>query len=370
METSSITSRFRQTVSLPRFLSGFRRGLVRDAPFLLLAVAFVMAAVVSARVLGYPADLDLSVSWSVMATWTGLYAVPAFLALLVHGKVVNGYSIFEASTWRRVGFHFADPGRLLGLVLVVGVLPFFTAAFVAFKGSIPDVSPFVWDVRFMEWDRLVHFGAHPWELLQPVLGYPVVTNAIDFTYYLWFPVVWLTMIWQAWHGDRNSDSRMQYLLTFALSWILLGTVAATWLSSAGPVYFASVTGEPDPFLPLMDYLRAVNGDHKLQAIWAQDILWQSYADPSRPAIEGISAMPSMHVAMGVLMALLGFRIRPWVGWCYTIFAVLILLGSVHLAWHYAIDGYVAAAGTLLIWRACGRFSRWWRTAVCEPGLAN
>jgi hypothetical protein len=197
-----------------------------------------------------------------------------------------------------------------------------------------------------------------------------VTNAIDFTYYLWFPVVWLTIIWQAWHGDRDSDSRMQYLLTFALSWILLGTLAATWLSSAGPVYFASVTSEPDPFLPLMDYLRAVDADHTLQAIWAQDVLWQSYADPSRPAIEGISAMPSMHVSMGVLMALLGFRVRRWVGWAYTIFAVLIMLGSVHLAWHYAIDGYLAAVGTLLLWWMCGRFARWWRAATCSPGATG
>ena len=129
METSSITSRPSTTRVLPRLWLGFRSGLVRDAPFLIVAVVFVMAAMVSTRALGYPADLDLGVSWSVMATWTGLYAVPAFLALLVHGKAVNGYSIFESSTWRRVGFHFADPGRLLGLVLVIGVLPFFTAAF-------------------------------------------------------------------------------------------------------------------------------------------------------------------------------------------------------------------------------------------------
>ncbi len=344
--------------------------MVQDTPFLIVAAAFVAWTIVSARVLGYPAEPVLGESWKVWPIWTGLYAVLAFLILLVHGKAVKGDSIFAASTWCRVGFHFVDPGRLLSLILIVGVLPFLMAAFFAFKGSIPEVSPFAWDIRFMEWDRLVHLGIHPWVALQPLLGYPIVTKAIDMTYYFWFPVVNLTVIWQAWHGDRESDSRSQYLLTFAFCWILLGIVAATLLSSAGPVYFTPVTGAPDPYVPLMDYLRSVDAEYSLRTFWAQDLLWQSYIDPSTPAIEGISAMPSMHISMVVLTALLGFRVRPWVGWAYTGFAVLILLGSVHLAWHYAIDGYVAAIGTLLIWWACGRFVRWWRMTTCRPAAAE
>jgi hypothetical protein len=36
------------------------------------------------------------------------------------------------------------------------------------------------------------------------------------------------------------------------------------------------------------------------------------------------------------------------------FAVVIFLGSVMLGWHYAIDGYVGAAGVAAIWWWCGR----------------
>ncbi len=30
-----------------------------------------------------------------------------------------------------------------------------------------------------------------------------------------------------------------------------------------------------------------------------------------------------------------------------------MVGSVHLGWHYALDGYVGAAGAYAVWRAVG-----------------
>jgi hypothetical protein len=37
---------------------------------------------------------------------------------------------------------------------------------------------------------------------------------------------------------------------------------------------------------------------------------------------------------------------------------VILIATVHLGWHYAIDGYVGILGTLLIWRLTGRLLGW------------
>ena len=37
-----------------------------------------------------------------------------------------------------------------------------------------------------------------------------------------------------------------------------------------------------------------------------------------------------------------------------LYAVAILVGSVHLGWHYAIDGYVAAIMVWVIWMVSGR----------------
>ena len=36
---------------------------------------------------------------------------------------------------------------------------------------------------------------------------------------------------------------------------------------------------------------------------------------------------------------------------------MIFLGSIHLAWHYAVDGIVAIAMALIIWRLAGWLAR-------------
>ena len=69
---------------------------------------------------------------------------------------------------------------------------------------------------------------------------------------------------------------------------------------------------------------------------------------------GISAMPSLHVAMAFLFALLTWRVNRLLGVCFYAFTGLILLGSVHLAWHYAVDGYLALAITWCIWHLVDR----------------
>lgn len=83
----------------------------------------------------------------------------------------------------------------------------------------------------------------------------------------------------------------------------------------------------------------------------QQMLWDGYT--GKIAALGISAMPSMHNASAVLFALAFWPVSRTVGLLFAAYAVVILIGSVHLGWHYAVDGYAAVAITLAAWWIAG-----------------
>ena len=253
---------------------------------------------------------------------------------------------------------FLTAPRLLGFVIAAAPAPLFMSVFGSYKRMIPYVNPYDWDPAFMAWDKALHGGYHPWELLQPLLGTPAVTSGINFFYNVWILVLFFTFIWQAW-SRRDPALRRQFLVSYLLMWVILGTVMATLLASAGPCYYGRVTGLEDPFAPLMAYLYEVRDLHGYQ-VWSlkvQETLWEVYQTGGTNLGAGISAMPSLHVATSVLMALLGWRTHRLMGIAYTVFAAIIMIGSVHLGWHYAIDGYLSIAATIALWWAVGRCLR-------------
>lgn len=69
-------------------------------------------------------------------------------------------------------------------------------------------------------------------------------------------------------------------------------------------------------------------------------------------------MPSMHNASAALFALAFFQVNRKIGWFFTVYAAVILVGSVHLGWHYAIDGYAGIAIAALSWWLAGHLARW------------
>lgn len=252
-----------------------------------------------------------------------------------------------------------DPRASLRFALAIVPLPIFMTAFGSYKRMIPDLNPFAWDATFARWDRALHGGIDPWQLLHPLVGHPAITWLISGCYQLWLFVVLFTLVWQCW-TRRDDVLRMQFLLAFVGSWIVLGTVVATALSAAGPCYFGRLAGSlgaGDPYIGLMDSLREVAAVHRIPALEVQEALWTSHASRSAQLGHGISSMPSMHVASSVRMALLGMRVGRAAGIVYSAFALVILVGSVHLGWHYAVDGYISAVVVLVIWPLCGVVSR-------------
>jgi PAP2 superfamily len=251
---------------------------------------------------------------------------------------------------------FLSARRVFMALPVILLFPFFGSAFAYFRILLPNIQPWHWDLRLAEIDRALHGGMNPWEILHPLLGNPFITAAINGVYHLWFLLMFGTFLWQSGSLTRP-HTRMQFFLTFILIWAILGNFLAILLSSAGPVYYARVTGLASPFEPLMDYLHAADKIVPVMALDVQEQLWSSYVQNGLATLGGITAMPSMHVATSLSFALVGYAHNRKLGHLLLLFTFIVQIGSVHLGWHYAIDGYVAAIGTLLVWWCVGHFLR-------------
>jgi hypothetical protein len=282
---------------------------------------------------------------------TGAAAAIFGVCYAIHLKLVVKPASFVAALQAALG-RFLTLRRLCMVLPVLLILPFFGATFSNLKVLIPAIVPFSWDPTLSEWDRLLHGGYYPWQILQPLLGHPYVTSFINAVYHLWFFLAYGVICWQIASTDRPR-LRMQYLLTFVLIWAVIGNIAAMLLSSAGPVYYGRITGLADPYAPLMTYLQHASTIAPVPALQVQDMLWKLYQSQGLALGGGISAMPSLHVAIAVSFVLLARAIDRRLAIAFAVFATLIFLGSVHLGWHYAIDGYAGIAGAWLIWRAVG-----------------
>lgn len=237
-----------------------------------------------------------------------------------------------------------DAPRLLSGVVAMGALFLFFGGFSFLKDAIPAINPFDWDPYFAQLDRAIH-GGDPGSMLMQVIGTPLVTTAINAAYHFWFFLLYF-FVFVACFTGVNPAARRRFLLAFVFTWSIGGNLLATIFSSGGPVFYGPL-GLGNDFEPLMQTLR---GFHEISPVWAlrvQDLLWESYTVGG--TISGISAMPSMHVASTTLMTLYAFSWNRIAGWAMTAFLTLIMLGSVLLGWHYAIDGYAGAAVAAAAW---------------------
>jgi len=260
------------------------------------------------------------------------------------GPAVSGW----AAGVRRARLEGWFGDRLAGFFLVFLTLPAFFWAFAAWKTRIP---PFTADAAVARVDAILHGGP-------PNRWIPSSPNAIRLMavwYETWYVVLICLVLWQGWCGTRRQRTR--FCCAFVLTWIGLGTLLAHAVPSAGPVFYDRATGDPRPYADLRAALRVAGERYHLSLGAFHDYLWSAVARREVVFGGGVSAFPSLHIAIPALAACAAWRVSPWLSVAFMLYDATLLVCSVGLGWHYAVDGYVAIALVPALWWAAGRLIR-------------
>ncbi len=223
----------------------------------------------------------------------------------------------------------------------------FTYTFVSFKVRIPYVHPFDLDTTFANLDAALFGGRQAWEYFRWAYDSPLIIPIIDLFYTTWVPLIKLCWVYAFVAFFDTIERRVRFFLAFMSTWVIGGVLLATLLSSGGPCFYGLLVDGPDVYAEQMALLQQFD----IGAVRYQAILWHDYDAPGVGTL-GISAMPSMHCASTMLIALMFSQTRfmKAVSWS---FFVIIYLGSFLLAWHYAVDGILGGIVAVACWHASG-----------------
>ncbi|MBU2889022.1 phosphatase PAP2 family protein [Celeribacter halophilus] len=339
-----------QTEHSRSFFWAWPQCLLRNRLLISCVLVTVVAATYVSGLIGVP--FEIGTFNSLMALFTVM--LPLFLILLLVGRFM--YLALVLRPERPIHQMVADVRRIffdfermsIGMVALV-VFIVFIRTFSYLKYAIPFVNPFSWDVTFAEWDRMLHFGTDPYKIVLDLIGTPMVATGVNAAYHGWLFLLYFSVI-LACFSRENRATHYRYLTAFVLVWFGGGNVVAMLLSSAGPVYYERL-GFGTDFVALTDTLKDYDAVGRIWALDVHEMLWDGYVAEGRA--RGISAMPSMHVASSVLMMLYAYTYGRWAGRIMAVFVGVIMIGSVMLAWHYAIDGYLGALISVLGWKLAG-----------------
>jgi hypothetical protein len=235
----------------------------------------------------------------------------------------------------------SDLGAVASYLIGFQVFALQMGALTWLKEMLPVIVPFWADPPLAAVDRAI-LGTDAWRLIPELLIHP-----LDVVYVTWAPVT--TIAINLILCLKPSEAKTRAILAYFLTVGLMGVCGQYLLSSAGPVFydrlfashqFADLLTRIDAHAPVVD--RTVH------------YLWASYMDHVDQLGIGISAMPSLHVAVAAWFALAipafwpRLRVPAWGFW------LVIFVGSFALGWHYFVDGVAGTLGAVGCWRLPGR----------------
>ncbi|MDA9789753.1 phosphatase PAP2 family protein [Amylibacter sp.] len=278
------------------------------------------------------------------------YQQNAHLLLYLNGDIIQTaiialVTLTMAFVLERRAHQFAVIYAFFGSML-------FYPTFSMMKTSLPLLAPYFADPFWAEFDRLLHFGIDPWEIVLvhlPNLGFPSIPARIASHLYLsiWFFIM-LFMPSIVAISDSDVWRKKRFVIMFFVCWLGLGNVLALMGLSVGPVFYDRVY-DSTRFAEFTAVFNASEiGNSQLKIV--QGFLWRGFESGSQELGVGISAFPSVHVGM-TTVCVLYFWERFWaLGVIMGLFWVFIFIYSIASGYHYALDGYASALVVWSVWR--------------------
>ena len=239
------------------------------------------------------------------------------------------------------------------IVTALFALSITATSFTVYKTLHISETGYDWDPLFIAWDRAFFLGHDPWEISHSLFSSANATRIIDHLYHgAFMPMIVGYLFCVALH-DKPA-LRYTYMLCYLGGFVLVGMLMAAWLSSAGPIYDGQIYGDGQTFAPLIDRLAAQSAEMpQIRAVRLQDYLLRIHETDGVGFGSGISAMPSMHIVLVLIWMFAAWHIHKVIGLVMAAYTAIIWIGSVHLGWHYFVDGLVSLVVIWALWRVVG-----------------
>ena len=314
-------------------------------------------------------------SFSILITWTSIGHMPTYslplllkytfgnLTLLICMVLIifllQQYNAPLASRTRKPHTHiaiaFSEYLKLQNfreIFLSYISLSIVVSSFTIYKSYVVGSNGYTFDALFSSWDHII-FGRAPWILTHHIWSSPTATVILDALYHpLFLPMLLgfaLAMVTQG----RNS-LRYTYICTYLISYVVVGMILANSMPSAGPIYDGELYGDGNTYKPLIERISYINENNlNLSSVLARDYLLATHRLGIVTFGGGISAMPSMHIVFTLLWVISSWHLNKWAGLACTIYGLLIWATSIHLGWHYFVDGLISILVVGPIWWLTG-----------------
>ncbi|MER9524696.1 phosphatase PAP2 family protein [Mesorhizobium sp. M0292] len=336
----------------------------RDSGVYLFIVVYTLAGLVFLYAIGAADRSAYSIYFGRWILLNGLmlptFAIIVDISLLIHRfdsrRRLAAKYVFSTS---RLAY------SLSGLCLLMALM-IFQGTFTSVKNGMPvwqDGFPF--DVLHADIDAFLHFGADPWRWLYLVAKNDFVRAAIEWNYNVfWFVLNFGALFFVA-TSPRTASVRTRYVICFMVVWIVVGNILAGLFLSAGPAFYGMATGDTARFGEQLAFL-ARGAESSNSAVSYQQYLWRLHEARQTGFASGISAFPSVHVGLAMLNALFAWEYNRRLGAVAFVYVAFVAVSSVYLAWHYAIDGYAAAAVSVIVYVAARKLIRADRRYLRRP----